>query len=568
MKKIIYPIIILSLFVPFNLSFSFFAQAEDGETELIIAPAPSDTIHFVMTVKWGNVQGEIEEKTESNFDGSISVSSNAAKVSLIRELRFEEHNDQFDQIISQENPVSWNSLIYGHWDGVRVLVSSPASDNITVNVTPGSVTKTAKELYEANAPIVQNVGNGKEILIKTHPSPSHSYIAKIIWGGLERPAYAANQDCELEISNLSASARANCLKLPQEDFSGALDLLSGGKMELVRTVRFDKKDSITAQSDDSISWTSNIQGGLDGILVKFILDKNISVDDKFILSFTEQEYQKDFSLLDIYHQGIIKEEVKSGYHVYLSLWQHPDRRLIRAENGYRVYMVEDGLKRHIPNPKVFEDQGLNWEEVVEVDDDEVEVLPEGDPLSYTEGTLIQGEGPEVYVVSNGQKRHILDPAVFNKFQYNWRQIIRVNNDELAIYPVGEPVNANSDYPDNSLVRVANQSTVYVVEGDKLKPITSPEAFDSNNYRWDRIKTISSNLKNQYQIANALQLGDGALVRDPSGKVYQISQGEKHWIRSSDDFNKAGLNWNKIISVSAQEINGLVQGEDILSDDIK
>ncbi|PJA63414.1 MAG: hypothetical protein CO161_01200, partial [Candidatus Portnoybacteria bacterium CG_4_9_14_3_um_filter_44_9] len=48
----------------------------------IIAPQPTDMIHFTMNVQWGNVQGEVENKAETNFNGSISASS-AAKVSLI-----------------------------------------------------------------------------------------------------------------------------------------------------------------------------------------------------------------------------------------------------------------------------------------------------------------------------------------------------------------------------------------------------------------------------------------------------------------------------------------------------
>ena len=231
-------------------------------------------------------------------------------------------------------------------------------------------------------------------------------------------------------------------------------------------------------------------------------------------------------------------------------------------------MMENGLRRHIPNPQVFADQGLDWGEVEEVEADEVEILPESDPLSYSEGTLVQGTGSEVYAISNNQKRHITNPQVFANLQYNWKNIAKVTNAELSLYSTGASITATSDHPDNTLVRVANQPTVYVVEGDKLKPVTSPQAFESNNFRWDRIKTITAAAKNKYKIGNAVALGDGALVRDPSDKVYRIDQGKKRLVRTADDFIKAGFDWSKVTNISASEAVNLAEGEDIVSDDVR
>lgn len=572
MKKIIYSLTILSLgLFPSLLPATTISTQEDE----IISPLPTDTIHFVMTVKWGNVQGEVQDKTETNFDGSISVSS-AAKVSLIRTLLFEKHNEAADKIISpsdnptfaEEKQVAWNSLIYGHWDGVRVRISSPANDNIIISTTQGSVTKTAQELYEADEPIVQDVGNGKEIWIKTHSAPRHSFIMKLIWGKTDRDEYAATVRCAADENTISIEARTRCLNFLKENFSGSLTLSDGAKMKLVRTLRFENNDSITSQSESNISWDSTIWGGVDGVLVKFVLDRNVTNDATVTLSFPQQSYSKSISLLELYHERIIKDQVKSGYGIYASIWSFADRKLIRAKNDYKVYMMEDGLKRHIPNPRVFEDQGLDWNDVEEVEDDEVEVLPESDALSYTEGTLIQGDGPEVYAISNDQKRHITNPQIFTNLQYNWRNIIKVDNAELALYSTDQPITETSDYPDSTLVRAENESTVYLVEGDKLKPISSPQAFESNNFRWNRIKTITSTVKNKYQISNALELGNGALVRDSSGKIYTIDQGKKRWIRTGNDFDQAGFKWEKIVDVSTQEINSLTEGEDVVSDDVK
>src|SRR3989344_6873506 len=219
MRKIICSLAILSFNLP--LMSIFLAPAVSAATvdeAEIVSPLADDTVHFVMTVKWGNVLGEVQEKTESNFDGSISGSSIsgsfAAKISLVKTLLFDQHNDNADKIISERNPVSWRSLIYGHWDGVRVLVSSPASNNIAVSVTAGTITKTAKELYETREPIIQDLGNGKEIVIETHPVRGHAFAAKLIWGKTDRAE--ATSICAADAADvenaLSVANKTVCLK--------------------------------------------------------------------------------------------------------------------------------------------------------------------------------------------------------------------------------------------------------------------------------------------------------------------------------------------------------------------
>lgn len=189
-------------------------------------------------------------------------------------------------------------------------------------------------------------------------------------------------------------------------------------------------------------------------------------------------------------------------------------------------------------------------------------------MSYVEGTLIRGQGPEVYVISNGQRRHIKNPVVFKKLQYNWENIIEVDDEELKLYSEDASLDEDSDYPDSTLIRQQGQPTVYVVEGDKLKPITSEDAFHSHNYRWNRVKIVPSAVKNKYKVAKSLKLGDGSLVRAPSGKIYKINHGKKQWIRTTDDFEEAGFEWDEVIDVNHEEIEDLEEGEDIVAEDIE
>lgn len=151
-----------------------------GATETTVSPE-NPMLHFVMQARWGNVIGEPENTDETNFDGSVSVSENA-RVSLQRTLLFEEHNATADKITSEKDPVSWKSLVYNHWDGVKVTVSSPATDNVTVTTAQGNVVKTAQELYDLTDQYVENLGDGREIVIDVYPAQKNpSYFLKVFW---------------------------------------------------------------------------------------------------------------------------------------------------------------------------------------------------------------------------------------------------------------------------------------------------------------------------------------------------------------------------------------------------
>jgi len=64
------------------------SESGSGISESGEASSTNQMLHFVMKIRWGNVIGEPVNISESNFDGSVNVSSDA-RVSLERTLLFE-----------------------------------------------------------------------------------------------------------------------------------------------------------------------------------------------------------------------------------------------------------------------------------------------------------------------------------------------------------------------------------------------------------------------------------------------------------------------------------------------
>ncbi|MBI3975441.1 MAG: N-acetylmuramoyl-L-alanine amidase, partial [Armatimonadetes bacterium] len=88
-----------------------------------------------------------------------------------------------------------------------------------------------------------------------------------------------------------------------------------------------------------------------------------------------------------------------------------DGALLRG-TGSAVYVMQKGLKRHVPNQLTFAAQGFLWGNVNRIPDSRLNAIPTGHPLlnARADGNLLRGTGSAVYVMQAGLKRHVTSPA--------------------------------------------------------------------------------------------------------------------------------------------------------------
>ncbi len=112
------------------------------------------------------------------------------------------------------------------------------------------------------------------------------------------------------------------------------------------------------------------------------------------------------------------------------LVKYPRAKLVQVAGDPKVYYItESGLKKHIANETVFDSYNNKWSDVVTVD---VAIVN-----SYPDANLIKAEdGYQVYKIENGQKRWIKTDAAFRRLKLDWNKVAPVNNTELAAYPDG------------------------------------------------------------------------------------------------------------------------------------
>ena len=235
-------------------------------------------------------------------------------------------------------------------------------------------------------------------------------------------------------------------------------------------------------------------------------------------------------------------------------------------------MIEDGVKQWIPSPEVLESQGLSFDNVEDVEQEEADTYGDAEEVCYADGTIVrERDRNEVYVIADGEKKHIEDPTAFAALGYNWNNVVKIESGALGFYRLRSAMRTNSVHPEGALIREEGTSTVYLIEGGKKKPISTQSIFNARRLNWNNVLVINNAQMTKFQSSANLQYPDGALVQDPNGKVYKMDHGEKRWIRSEDDLTGAGYKASDIINVTdateIADLEAVTEGADIVADDI-
>jgi hypothetical protein len=121
-------------------------------------------------------------------------------------------------------------------------------------------------------------------------------------------------------------------------------------------------------------------------------------------------------------------------------------KLIKPTSRGEVFLIRDGQRHWIPDPQTLTSQ-WSWDLVETLPDDQVYVIPMGDPIpsvatgrKFPDGCLLASppDAP-IYVVLNGARRWIPDPQTFNARGYDWNDVEAVSATELGLIPLGTPI---------------------------------------------------------------------------------------------------------------------------------
>jgi hypothetical protein len=230
--------------------------------------------------------------------------------------------------------------------------------------------------------------------------------------------------------------------------------------------------------------------------------------------------------------------------------------LIRDTDTGRVYYIYRNNKHWITTPWAFEKYKFRWSDIRDVSHSEAESYINSynlDGAKPLPGALIRDKTTgAVYYIYQWRKYWITSPNAFNKYGFNWKEILDLDYAK-SLFSSGYNLDGNVSLPkDGILLRDLITGAVYYMYQGVLYWITSPAAFNSYGFDWKNVKNIPHDYiieyKKGYNLNGSTPL-PGTLIRDIStGAVYYIYYGKKYWITSPNAFNKYGFNWGYVINL--------------------
>ena len=178
--------------------------------------------------------------------------------------------------------------------------------------------------------------------------------------------------------------------------------------------------------------------------------------------------------------------------------KYPDGTLIRAENDYKIYVIQNGNKRWIRNVDIFNSYNFNWNDIKIISQKELEKLP-------INNLIREKNDVKVYALNdNGYKRHILNPEIFDSYNLNWRDVAVITETELSIYL------------DSYLIREVDNPKVYFLDGKTKRWVINAEVFYKNDFDWNIIQIVNKKDAETYEAGS--DVTPGVKVEKPKPSI--------------------------------------------------
>ncbi len=239
---------------------------------------------------------------------------------------------------------------------------------------------------------------------------------------------------------------------------------------------------------------------------------------------------------------------------------HPDGTLVL--DGGTVYLIAGGQLHGFRDPQEFASYGYKFSQDVPISDAD-KLLPQGDIMKAMVGTLAldTSDNRTVYMVGqNYTKRGFSSYAVFQGLGYvkgsstSPAPISGLFKINLSDYPSGTPITSAADaHPEGALVR-DNSGTVWWILDGQRDGFESLTVFTSYGFTFDRV--VPANAADMALPAGSLvKFRDGTLVSQ-NGVTYIISDGQKLPFSSITIFSSLGYSLSNVI---AADISGYTTG---------
>lgn len=110
------------------------------------------------------------------------------------------------------------------------------------------------------------------------------------------------------------------------------------------------------------------------------------------------------------------------------------------------------------------------------------MIPPTSALVIRDGLVLKGSGPEIYVLQDNKLRWISSLDAFHFFGYRWEQVHIVDDEFLAEFEKGRPIHV--------LLKCEASPHIYALENDRKRWIKDIPTFEAQGYVWSDVRFVS------------------------------------------------------------------------------
>ncbi|MCK4799660.1 hypothetical protein KAS31_01660 [Candidatus Parcubacteria bacterium] len=213
--------------------------------------------------------------------------------------------------------------------------------------------------------------------------------------------------------------------------------------------------------------------------------------------------------------------------------------LVKGENDSKIFVIVFGKKKWVRSAEEFQEKGYIWSNIKVVSSEIINKYSDYIEIGRRTDILKSYDQSRVYRIINGKRLWIPTISVFNAQGLKWDEINNVSSPELEKYPRLKLIKAKGD-----------DRIFYVTNSGMKKHILTGEVFSSYNNKYQDVVEVDT------QVIDSLETVD--LIKDSKGhRVYKIEGNQKRWIRSAEAFNRNNFDWNKIAPSNDTDINSYI-----------
>ncbi|MDO8582310.1 MAG: hypothetical protein Q7S16_05570 [bacterium] len=241
--------------------------------------------------------------------------------------------------------------------------------------------------------------------------------------------------------------------------------------------------------------------------------------------------------------------------------RYPDGTLLRAKGSPGVWLIADDTRRPITSKAVLASR-FNPKYVIEVMPSDLLLYPQGQPLKFSNYSLLRAPWGTIYLIVDNERRGIISREIFRRIGFNPEEVIPVAKEDLAPYTEGKPITLASAYPTGALLKDKVTEAIAWVENGARHPVLTQDILRVNFPKRPFI-TVDQAALMQFPEESPITLPTGTLIKttlEPT--IFVITDGVRRPLASMETFQALGYKKENIITVDEKTIELHTLGDPI------